>query len=88
MIGEASAAEMQDLRRHLSECADCREQYREFTQFLLPQLSISLGNDASFETGYSAADKKQLRKKFLTRAQKNGFTFSQEALRGPSTVAA
>lgn len=88
MIGEVSAAEMQDLRRHLSECADCREQYREFTQFLLPQLSISSGNDASFETGYSAADKKQLRKKFLARAQKRGFTFSQEALRGPSTVAA
>lgn len=87
MIGEVSAAEMQDLRQHLSECADCREQYREFTQFLLPQLSMFSDNAASFETGYSAADKKRLRKEFLAHAQRSGFSFSREALSGPSTTA-
>ncbi len=85
MIGEISPTEMQDLRQHLSECTDCQEQYREFTQFLLPQLSISSDNDSSFETGYSAADKERLRKGFLERAQRSGFSFSREALRGPST---
>jgi len=87
MIGEVSAAEMQDLRQHLSECADCREQYREFTQFLLPQLSMFSDNAASFETGYSAADKKRLRKEFLAHAQRSGFSFSEQALCGPSTTA-
>lgn len=86
MIGEVSAAEMQDLRQHLSDCAECREQYREFTQFLLPQLSISSDNDASFETGYSTADRKRLRREFLARAQKNGKEFSPEAIRGPANT--
>jgi hypothetical protein len=88
MIGEVSAAEMQDLRHHLSECADCREQYREFTQFLLPQLSISSDNDTSFETGYSTADKKRLRKDFLDAARKRGRVFSQEAMHGEAVPAA
>jgi hypothetical protein len=88
MIGEVSAAEMQDLRQHLSECADCREQYREFTQFLLPQLSISSDNDTSFETGYSTTDRTRLRKEFLAHAQKNGMTFSQEAIRGTANITA
>jgi hypothetical protein len=87
MIGEVSTTEMQDLRQHLSECAECREQYREFTQFLLPQLSMFSDNAESFETGYSAADKKRLRKEFLARAQRSGFSFSKEALSGPSTTA-
>jgi hypothetical protein len=88
MIGEVSAAEMQDLRHHLSECAACREQYREFTQFLLPQLSISSDNDTSFETGYSTADRKRLRKEVLDAAQKRGRVFSQEAIRGVADTAA
>jgi hypothetical protein len=77
---------MQDLRQHLNECADCREQYREFTQFLLPQLSISSDNESSFETGYSPVDRKRLRKEFLARAQKSGMTFSQDALRGAEKI--
>lgn len=86
MIGEISAAEMQDLRQHLSECAACQDQYREFTQFLLPQLSISSDNDASFETGYSAVEKKRLRREFLAHAQKSGRTFSQAAVRGEANA--
>jgi hypothetical protein len=82
MIGEVSPAEMQDLRQHLSECSACREQYYEFTQFLLPQLSISSENDASFETGYSTVDRARLRSEFLVGAQKRGRVFSQEAIRG------
>lgn len=88
MIGEVSADEMRDLRQHLSECADCREQYREFTQFLLPQLSISSDNDATFETGYSTADREKLRKDFLAAAQKKGHVFSEEALHGTTETAA
>jgi archaellum component FlaC len=88
MIGEVSAAEMQDLRQHLSECANCREQYREFTQFLLPQLSISSDNDARFETGYSSADRERLRKDFLFAAEKKGRVFSEEAIHGTAETAA
>jgi hypothetical protein len=82
MIGEVSPAEIEDLRQHLSLCPDCQEQYREFTQFLLPQLSISSDNDGSYETGYSNADKKRLRREFLAGAEKRGRSFSQEARRG------
>jgi hypothetical protein len=88
MIGEVSATEMQDLRQHLNECAACREQYQEFTQFLLPQLSISSDNDTSFETGYSTADRKRLRRDFLAAAQKKGRIFSQEAIRGAANTTA
>lgn len=87
MIGEVSSAEMQDLRQHLSQCADCREQYREFTQFLLPQLSISSDNDATFETGYSAVEKARLRKSFLAAAQRKGRVFSAEAVAGTTHTA-
>jgi hypothetical protein len=87
MIGEVSADEMQDLRQHLGECADCREQYREFTQFLLPQLSISSDNDVSFETGYSTADRERLRKDFLAAAQGKGRVFSEEAIHGTTETA-
>jgi hypothetical protein len=86
MIGEVSPAEMQELRQHLSECSDCQEQYREFTQFLLPQLSISSDNDTSFETGYSTADRKRLRKEFLAHAQEGGKTFSRDAMRGTANT--
>jgi hypothetical protein len=81
MIGEVSPDEMQDLRQHLSECADCREQYREFTQFILPQLSISSENDVSFETGYAVADRERLRREFVAAAERKGRVFSQEAVR-------
>ena len=81
MIGEVSPAEIEDLRGHLSECAACREQYREFTQFLLPQLSISSDNEAAFETGYSVEDQERLRREFLGAAQKRGRVFSEEAFR-------
>jgi hypothetical protein len=73
---------MQDLRRHISHCPDCREQYREFTQFLLPQLFISADSDVSFETGYSSSDRKRLREEFLAAAVNKGRTFSQDAIRG------
>jgi len=88
MIGEVSATEMLDLRQHLSECAECREQYWEFTQFLLPQLSISSENDASFDTGYSGAERAQLRDAFLSRAQESGVSFSHDAIRGTADTAA
>lgn len=88
MIGEVSAAEIQDLRQHLGECADCREQYREFTQFLLPQLSISSDYDGAFETGYSTSERNRLRREFLSASQKKGRVFSQEAVFATANVTA
>jgi hypothetical protein len=87
MIGEVSPAEVEDLRQHLSQCPDCQEQYREFTQFLLPQLSISSDQDGSFETGYSGADHRRLRREFLAGAEKRGRSFSPEAKRGTGNTA-
>lgn len=81
MIGELTAEEMQDLREHLRACPACQDEYREFTQFLLPQLSLSLDDAGTFETGYTLKDKQRLREEFLKRAEQEGISFTPEALR-------
>ena len=86
MIGEVSPAEIEDLRQHLGECAACRDQYREFTQFILPQLWVSSDNDASFETGYSKEDGERLRRDFLAAAKRGGRVFSGDALRATAKI--
>jgi hypothetical protein len=82
MIGEVSPAEMQDLRRHLGECADCREQYREFIEFLLPQLSLASDNDPIALDQYTERETERLRSNFLARAENQGLEFSSPALEG------
>lgn len=82
MIGEVSAAEIRDLRQHLNECADCRREYQEFVQFVLPQLSVS--DDAILPvSGSPSNDAQELRARFLERAQAAGISFSSKALNPP-----
>ncbi len=82
MIGEVSATELRDLRQHLSECGDCRREYQEFVQLVLPQLSVS---DESIPpvSGSSSDNTQALRARFLERAQAAGISFSATALNPP-----
>jgi hypothetical protein len=82
MIGEVSPTEMQDLRRHLGECADCRKQYREFIEFLLPQLSLASDNDPIALDQYTERESQRLRSDFFARAKNKGLKFSSPALDG------
>jgi hypothetical protein len=82
MIGEVSPAEMKDLREHLNECPDCRREYQEFVQLVLPQLSMS---DEPVSTASSSTTESEyvLRARFLERAQAAGISFSPKALNPP-----
>jgi hypothetical protein len=84
MVGEASAEELKRLREHLRECQDCRREYREFTQLVLPQLQAMDDGEALRKTEFSAADSARLRASFLARAQGEGIAFSPKTLRGES----
>jgi hypothetical protein len=91
MVGEASAEELTRLRAHLRECPDCRREYREFTQLVLPQLQAMEpgavpGGPESFQV--SEADSTRLRASFLKRAEVEGIAFSQKTLAGETQAAA
>jgi hypothetical protein len=82
MIGEVSADELRDLRQHLVECTDCRHEYQEFVQLVLPQLSVS--DESISPVSNSSRDNTQaLRARFLERAQAAGISFSATALNPP-----
>ena len=80
MIGETSPEEMQDLREHLSGCADCRREYQEFVQLVLPQLSAS---DESVPPITTNDDNQGRRARFLERAQAAGISFTSKAMNPP-----
>ncbi len=40
-IGEASAGELVELKKHLDVCADCRRGYKEHTESVVPQLFLA-----------------------------------------------
>lgn len=80
MIGELSAAELKDLKSHLEECAECRQEYREFVQFALPQLSLVSEVEPVADT--KTSDRQAIRSRFLKRAAGAGVPFSAAALAG------
>jgi hypothetical protein len=82
MIGEASAAELKDLKEHLKQCADCRQEYVEFVQFVLPQLGLAADDQPLPMT---AENRQAIRSDFLTKAASVGIHFSDEAIAGAGT---
>ena len=72
-VGEASGDELSSLRAHLRECEDCRREYREFTQLVLPQLQAlddgGVPGNARTRGDLSDAEATRLRASFLERAQ-------------------
>jgi regulator of replication initiation timing len=85
MIGETSPAEIEDLRQHLSECPDCRREYQEFVQLVLPQLSAS-DESVPPASGATNDDTHGRRARFFERAQAAGISFSAKALNPPEEL--
>ena len=79
-IFDTSASDLSDLRKHLDECVDCRGDYKQFTEVVLPQLTLP--ENAIPKTFHvdSNADAGPIRSRFLERAQAEGIFFSPEAL--------
>jgi HAMP domain-containing protein len=84
MVGDASAEELARLRDHLRECQDCRREYREFTQLVLPQLQAMENGMTPRPAEMTEADSARLRSSFLARAQAEGIAFSPKTLTGES----
>ena len=84
MVGDASPDELYSLRSHLRECEDCRREYLEFTQLVLPQLRSMDDGSSPPTSEMSQADSARMRASFLGRAQAQGIKFSPKTLRdGP-----
>jgi hypothetical protein len=81
-IGDTSAEDLSDLRKHLEECVDCREDYGEFTEVVFPQLTLpqNLVSQTSLASSDSETDQESVRSRFLKRAQADGIAFSPPAL--------
>ncbi len=79
-IGEASPSEIHQLRQHLDDCPECRKDYNEFVEFVLPQLSFADETSQSRMQATIEADSTNIRSRFLKRAQVSGLEFSAEAL--------
>jgi len=85
MIGEASAAELKNLKDHLEHCPDCRQEYFEFVQFVLPQLSLAADLQPIQEL--KREDREAIRSNFLAWAASSGVRFSGEAIAGATPSA-
>lgn len=79
-IGDVSTKDLSDLRDHLDDCVDCRGDYKEFTEVVLPQLTVpgdAIPKTLPFD---SDVDARSIRSRFLERAQANGISFSLATL--------
>lgn len=80
MIGEASASELHQLRQHLDGCADCRRDYKDFTELVLPQLSLAGDILPGFSHNPFDDEAHSMRARFLDGAQAAGISFTPKAV--------
>ena len=79
-IGDTSASDLSDLRKHLDECVDCRGDYKKFSEVVLPQLTLPDSMVPKTLRATSGADARSVRSRFLERAQAAGISFSPQTL--------
>jgi hypothetical protein len=80
LIGEASASELNELKKHLDVCVDCRRDYRDFTEAVLPRLALHDGSIGGVPQSTGGHDAESIRSRFLQGAQAAGVTFTPQAL--------
>lgn len=76
MAGDTSPEELASLRQHLQECESCRREYREFSQFVVPQLWLIDEDMPADGEKAGSMDTTRLRESFFERARKEGIAFS------------
>jgi Putative zinc-finger len=76
-IGEASGAELAELREHLAGCPACREAYSEFLQLSAVRTANGMSKQAiGGDEAIAYIDSAVFRQKFLKRAEAEGVVFS------------
>ncbi len=76
-IGEASGAELAELREHMAGCPACRETYSEFLQLSAVRTANGMSKEAvSGAEAIAYIDSALFRQKFLKRAEAEGVVFS------------
>ena len=85
-LGEASGAELAELREHMTGCPSCREAYADFTRLSAVRSTNGMSKEkigADEAIGY--IDSGLLRQKFLKRAEAEGVVFSHANARAETS---
>lgn len=76
-VGEASGAELAELKEHIAGCPSCRNAYSEFLQLSAVRTASGMSKDSiSGDEAIAYIDSAVFRKKFLQRAEAEGVVFS------------
>jgi len=76
-LGEASGAELAELKEHMAGCPSCREGYDQFVQLGAVRATNGLSKtEVSADEAIGYIDSALFRKKFLERAEAEGVVFS------------
>jgi len=83
-IGQASGAELAELREHLGWCSTCQERYSEFLELNAAQYTKNVRDEElSREEAVSSIDSTLLRERFLKKAAAEGIVFSRSGAERP-----
>jgi hypothetical protein len=75
-LGEASGAELADLRDHLPSCSECQKRFADFEAIHSAQFANASETELSREQALNFIDSPLLRRRFLQRAESQGIVFS------------
>ena len=76
-IGQASGAELAELREHIAWCSTCQERYSEFLGLNAAQYAkTARDEELSREEAVSSIDSTLFRERFLKKAEAEGIVFS------------
>ena len=76
-IGQASGAELAELREHIAWCSTCQERYSDFLGLNAAQYAETARNEElSREEAVSSIDSTLFRERFLKKAEAEGIVFS------------
>jgi predicted nucleic acid-binding Zn-ribbon protein len=80
-IGEASGAELAELQRHFSECADCRQVYSDFLQLGAVRCACNETEEQlSSGEAIGYVDSALFREQFFKKAEAEGIVFSKSPI--------
>ena len=75
-IGQASGAELAQLKEHLAICSECRESYSDFVQINSAHYAThATSPKLSYDDAVGSIDSALLRERFLKKAQAQGIVF-------------
>ncbi|HEX3104853.1 MAG TPA: hypothetical protein VHQ22_10415 [Terriglobales bacterium] len=84
-IGQASGAELAELRQHMVSCPECRQRYSEFMEIQASHYAVTTTDDPELSATEANAciDSALLRERFFKRAESQGIFFSHVGTETP-----